>query len=85
MNYQYISERIPKGAEIIAAWGSHIQDREYFVTALKQINEIVKRKNAKWICLSKTKKGHPHHPIRLAYNKMTFENFDMDEYLELYS
>lgn len=83
LNYQYISERIPKGAEIIAAWGSHIQDREYFVTALKQINEIVKRKNAKWICLSKTKKGHPHHPIRLAYNKMTFENFDMDDYLTI--
>ena len=82
LNYQYISERITNGSEIVAAWGTHISDRAYFTTALKEINAIVKERGAKWVCLSKTKYGHPHHPTRLAYDKMTFEAFDMDEYLE---
>ena len=82
LNYQYISERIPKGSEIVAAWGTHISDRAYFVSALREINAIVKQRGAKWVCLSRTKQGHPHHPTRLAYDKMTFEEFDMDEYLE---
>ena len=82
LNYQYIRERITKGSEIVAAWGTHISDRTYFASALKEINAIVKESGAKWLCLSKTKYGHPHHPTRLAYDKMTFEAFDMDEYLE---
>ena len=82
LNYQYINERITKGAEIVAAWGTHISDRAYFVSALKEINAIVKQRGAKWVCLSRTKYGHPHHPTRLAYDKMTFEEFNVDDYLE---
>ena len=62
--------------------GTHISDRAYFVSALKEINVIVKQRGAKWVCLSKTKYGHPHHPTRLAYDKMTFEEFNVDDYLE---
>lgn len=80
-NLEYIRERIYDGAEIVAAWGIHICDRDYFISILEKINDIVEEKNAKWICLSKTKNGHPHHPTRLAYDKMTFEIFDMNEYL----
>ena len=81
-NLKCISERIYDGAEIIAAWGTHICDKGYFIDILERINNIVKNKNAKWICLSKTKHGHPHHPTRLAYSKMTFEPFNMDEYIQ---
>ncbi len=81
-NLQCIRERIYEGAEIVAAWGTHICDRDYFISMLEQINDIIKEKKAKWICLSKTKYGHPHHPTRLAYDKMTFEMFDMDEYIQ---
>jgi hypothetical protein len=35
-----------------------------------------------WICLKKTKDGHPHHPTRLAYDEMEFALFDMDKYIE---
>lgn len=80
-NLKYIEDRIPEGAEIIAAWGGMITARDYFISILNQINNIVKKKNAKWIALSITKKGHPHHPIRLSYEKMTFEPFDVDNYL----
>lgn len=81
MNLKFISDRINEDTEIVAAWGTHIDDRDYFVSVLKEINDIVKDKKAKWICLSKTKYGHPHHPTRLAYSQMTFELFDMDEYI----
>lgn len=82
LNLKHIKERIYEGAEIVAAWGTHICDRPYFVDILEKINDIVKGKNAKWICLTKTKEGHPHHPTRLSYNKMTFEPFNMDEYIQ---
>lgn len=82
-NLGYISERIYSGAELVAAWGTHIGDRPYFIEALTQINQIAKEKHAKWICLNKTKAGHPHHPTRLAYHKMTFEHFDMDCYIRM--
>lgn len=80
-NLAYISEKIYDQAELIAAWGVHIEDRPYFADILVEINQIAKEKHAKWICLSRTKAGHPHHPTRLAYNKMTFERFDMDCYI----
>ena len=80
-NYRYIKERISKGDTVVAAWGTHICDRAYFIESLKKIHDIVKENGASWVCLSKTKQGHPHHPTRLAYEKMTFEPFDMDDYL----
>jgi hypothetical protein len=81
-NLRYISERIKPGDEVIAAWGNHISDHEYFLKSLIRINEVIKAKSAKWICLKKTKSGHPHHPTRLAYDEMEFTPFDMDEYIE---
>lgn len=81
-NLRYISERVDKGSEVIAAWGTHICDHKYFLDSLVRINEVIKAKSAKWICLEETKEGHPHHPTRLAYDKMTFAPFDMDKYIE---
>ena len=82
LNLHHISDRITKGCQVVAAWGTHICDRGFFVDILIRINEIVKENDATWICLSKTKSGHPHHPTRLAYNQMTFELFDMDNYIK---
>lgn len=81
-NVNYIEQRIIEGMEVVAAWGTHIEDREFFINALEAINKVVLKKKAKWICLSKTNKGHPHHPTRLAYNSMSFEEFDMNTYIE---
>lgn len=80
-NLQCISNSIPENGEIIAAWGTNITSRGFFIDLLSQINNIVKAKNGKWITLSLTKGGHPHHPTRLAYDKMTFEPFDIDSYI----
>ena len=80
-NLKYIAGSIPMNAEIVAAWEANIAARDYFIDILKQINAIVENKNGKWICLSLTKSGHPHHPTRLAYNKMTFNTFDIETYI----
>lgn len=80
-NLECIRERIYDSAEVVAAWGAHISDSEIFIDSLEKINDIIKEKNAKWICLSETQSGHPHHPTRLAYKNMTFEVFDMDMYI----
>ena len=81
MNLQGIERRIKSGDAIIAAWGTQILARPYFIDAVIEINDVIKMKKAKWLCLSKTKYGHPHHPTRLAYKNMTFEEFDMDRYI----
>lgn len=80
-NLKYIAGSIPMNAEIVAAWEANIAARDYFIDILKQINAIVENKNGKWICLSLTKSGHPHHPTRLSYNKMTFNTFDIETYI----
>ena len=80
-NLQSIECRIKSDDIIIAAWGTQILVRPFFIDSLIEINDVIKREKAKWLCLSKTKDGHPHHPTRLAYNNMTFEEFDMDRYI----
>ena len=84
-NLEIISSRIHERSDIVAAWGTHIGDRDYFIRMLSEVNIIVKSKRANWVVLSITKKGHPHHPTRLAYEKMTFERFDMDAYINRFT
>lgn len=79
-NLKYIADSIPMSAEIVAAWGTNIVTRDYFIEILRQINEIVSNKKGKWVYLSLTKSGHPHHPTRLAYDKMIFAPFDIETY-----
>ena len=81
-NLRYIDERVERDSEVIAAWGEHICDHKYFLESLIRINEVMKEKSVRWICLEETKEGHPHHPTRLAYDQMTFALFDMDGYIE---
>lgn len=83
INLGYVKNVIKNGQNIIAAWGSHITDRGYFLQSLIEKNRVIDSVNAKWICLSKTKYGHPHHPTRIAYSKMNLTPFDMEAYINL--
>lgn len=83
INLEYIKSVIKTDQNIVAAWGGHITDRNYFLQSLTEINRIVNSINAKWICLSKTKYGHPHHPTRIAYSKMDLIPFDMESYIKV--
>lgn len=81
-NLEYIKSVVKNGQNIVAAWGCHITDRSCFLRSLTEINKIVNGANAKWVCLSKTKSGHPHHPTRIAYSKMDLMPFDMKSYID---
>lgn len=82
-NLEYIKSVVKNGQNIVAAWGCHITDRNYFLQSLIEINEVINSANAKWVCLSKTKSGHPHHPTRIAYSKMDLMPFNMRSYIDL--
>lgn len=81
-NLEYVKSVVKNGQNIVAAWGCHITDRSCFLRSLTEINKIVNGANAKWVCLSKTKSGHPHHPTRIAYSKMDLMPFDMKSYID---
>lgn len=82
-NLEYVKSIIKEGQNVVAAWGCHITDSSLFVQALIEINKIVNSANASWVCLSKTKYGHPHHPTRIAYSKIGLNQFDMKSYINL--
>ena len=84
-NLEYIKNIIKPGQNIVAAWGSHITDKSYFLQSLIEIDKIVNNANAKWLCLSKTKYGHPHHPTRISYSKMDLMPFDMKSYINSFA
>lgn len=81
-NLEYVKSIIKEGQNVVAAWGCHITDSSLFIQALTEINEIINSANANWVCLSKTKYGHPHHPTRIAYSKMGLNQFDMKSYID---
>ncbi len=83
VNLEYVKNVIKPRQNIVAAWGCHITDKTYFLQSLIEINRIVSSANAKWLCLSKTKYGHPHHPTRLPYSKIDLVPFDMYSYINL--
>ncbi len=84
-NLKYIKSVIKKEQNIVAAWGCHISDKNCFLQSLIEIDKIVDSTEAKWVCLSKTKSGHPHHPTRIAYSNMDLMPFDIKTYIDLLS
>lgn len=84
-NFECIRSVIKENQKIVAAWGSHITDSKFFLQALAEIDKIVVSANANWVCLSKTKYGHPHHPTRIAYSQMALNPFDMKSYIKSFN
>jgi hypothetical protein len=76
-------ENILKNSPVIwAAWGTLIRKRKYLPKCLKEIVEIAKKYNCKWVSIGKSSKyGHPHHPLFLSSSEKC-EEFLVDDYLE---
>lgn len=69
-----------KPVAVLAAWGNTITLRKYLNRCLTDIHKITKKGNVDWAKIADfTKKGHPRHPSRARYSKLT--GFDLDEYL----
>jgi len=66
----------------LASWGETIKIRKYFKECIKQIHELTKDKNVKWMKIGNlTKTGHPRHPLYPAY-ALGLSDFDIKKYIE---
>ena len=66
-----------------AAWGAIIEKRKYLPLCVRDMIEIGKRHNARWVCAGKiSKKGHPHHPLYLRKDEPV-RDFDIEGYVEM--
>ena len=66
-----------------AAWGAIIEKRKYLPHCVRDMIDIGKRHNARWVCAGKiSKKGHPHHPLYLRKDEPVRE-FDIEGYIAL--
>ena len=66
-----------------AAWGAIIEKRKYLPHCVRDMIEIGKTHNARWVCAGKiSKKGHPHHPLYLRKDEPV-RDFDIEGYIEL--
>lgn len=81
-NLKYVKNIVMCNKDVVASWGTNITDTNYFIKSLVEINKIVDKAGAKWLCLARTKYGHPHHPTRIAYDKMELNLFDMNSYIK---
>lgn len=70
--------------DLWAAWGTIIEKRDYLPNCLKEMVEVGKKHNARWLCAGKcSKSGHPHHPLYLKKDEQV-RCFDIDGYLQTY-
>ena len=82
-NLKYIEKVLAAGnCDIWAAWGNLIKTRKYLKECLQSIASIAEAYECKWYTIgTKTKEGHPHHPLYLN-RKWRMEEFDIHTYLQ---
>ena len=66
-----------------AAWGAVIETRAYLADCLRDMLELSRGYDARWVrCGAISKKGHPHHPLYLRKDE-PLQSFDMKGYLAM--
>lgn len=66
---------------ILVCWGDNILIRPYLLHCFREIVDACTDKTIHWLQIGHlTKKGHPRHPARSAYD-LGFRPFDVDSYL----
>ena len=63
-----------------AAWGEHINEKDYLIPCFKEIYRTVKVDKISWVAIGVNKSGSPKHPL---YQKATsvLKPFDMEKYV----
>ncbi len=81
--FEYVLENCSEAPTIWAAWGTIIEKRPYLVSCVRDMIEIGKDFNARWVCVGKRSKksGHPHHPLYLKKDSK-IDLFNIESYLE---
>jgi hypothetical protein len=66
------------------AWGTVIEQRDYLPRCVKDLADVGRRYNARWVTAGKrSKKGHPHHPLYLRKDSI-LEDFDIEQYVSAF-
>ena len=82
--FAYLLSLTPAGERpaVWAAWGAVIEKRPYLKDCVRDMVEVGRRFDARWLCAGKRSvKGHPHHPLYLRKDERTVP-FDVASYLE---
>ncbi len=65
-----------------AAWGTIIEKRPYLPMCLREMLDMSREYDARWVCAGAiSKKGHPHHPLYLRKDEI-IKPFDTESYLQ---
>lgn len=65
-----------------AAWGNIIEMRPYLPHCVRDMIQIGRAHNARWVCAGAiSKKGHPHHPLYLKKDEPV-RDFDIFSYID---
>ncbi len=83
--FEHILSGVESGVcpAVWAAWGTIIEKRQWLKECVRDMVQIGKEHNARWLRAGKcSRRGHPHHPLYLRSDEKTCD-FDIEGYLEL--
>lgn len=82
--FRYVLEQVGKGIRpaVWAAWGTVIEKRSYLPQCVRDMVELGRDYDARWLRAGKLSvKGHPHHPLYLRKDEKV-QDFDVVSYLD---
>ena len=81
--FEWILSCFPQSCSIWAAWGSLIAKRNYLPLCVRDIVSIGQHYGARWFTAgSRSKAGHPHHPLYLRSDSLLEPFEDLMPYLD---
>lgn len=82
--FRYALSLTPSGSRpaVWAAWGTIIEKRPWLADCVRDMIELGRAFNARWLCAGPhTRRGHPHHPLYLRREERVVD-FDIVSYLK---
>lgn len=81
--FRYVLSACKGVPTVWAAWGTIIEKRPYLIDCVRDMIEIGKEFDTRWVSVGKRSKkcGHPHHPLYLKKDSV-IDPFDIELYLE---
>ena len=81
--FRYVLERAGDAPAVWAAWGSIIEKRPYLPFCVRDMVSIGREFGARWFTAgSRSKAGHPHHPLYLRKDSPLDPFSDLEEYID---
>ena len=80
--FSWLLSQFPSPPDLWAAWGAIIEKRPYLPTCVLDMAAVGRSFGARWFTAgSRSKAGHPHHPLYLKKDSPLDPFTDLEEYL----